>query len=263
VQVDGLEQTRYQFHKKKFKLRGPEPIWDLRTFQRRDDYEIVHGFAASAEYDAIHQRIICFAQGAYWIITDILHAPRAHRYDLHFHLNDHAYGRTALARYDNTTLIRSPHLLLAQPSDDSTSVSLDDGFVSRTYGVKHAAPVVRYSRHAADTIFQTVLYPYHECAPQLRLQRLPVGQSSSYRTNALVAGLRVVITEQDHIYEDTFRLLHNEMSTGYDYTYDRQQSQLITNAERSPLLQLRNQINLPTRNVPTSVNHTSGSAKTA
>ncbi|MEZ4617852.1 MAG: alginate lyase family protein [Caldilineaceae bacterium] len=45
VQVDGLEQTRYQFHKKKFKLRGPEPVWDLCTFVRHADHEIVHGFA--------------------------------------------------------------------------------------------------------------------------------------------------------------------------------------------------------------------------
>ncbi len=241
VQVDGLEQTRYCFHKKKFKVRGPEPIWELRTFQRHADHEIVHGYAASAEYEAIHQRIICFAQGTYWIITDILHAASAHRYDLRFHLNDHADGQTALERDEITTFIRSPHLLLAQPADEETSVSLDDGFVSRTYGVKHAAPVVRYSRYAADTIFQTVLYPYKTRAPELRVEQLSADQSSSYHKNALVAGLRTLITENGHGCEDTFCLLHSETGTGYDYAYDRQPSRLLANAKRNPPLQLATQ----------------------
>lgn len=237
VQVDGLEQTRYCFHKKKFKVRGPEPMWELRTFQRHTDHEIVHGYAASAEYEAIHQRIICFAQGSYWIITDLLQATSAHRYDLRFHLNDHADRQTALEQYGTTTLIRSPQLLLAQPSDERTSVSLDDGFVSRTYGVKHAAPIVLYSRYAADTIFQTVLYPYKTHAPELRVEQLPVDQHSSYCKKGLVAGLRTLITEKGRRYEDTFCLRQSETGTGYEYAYERQPSRLLTNAKRNPSLQ--------------------------
>ncbi|MCB0121862.1 MAG: heparinase II/III family protein, partial [Caldilineaceae bacterium] len=186
--------------------------------------EILHGYAASAEYDAVHQRVITFVHNRYWIITDLLHAPHSHRYDLRFHLNDHAYGQTALIWRDKMALVHSPHLLLAQPVDNSTHVLVEDGFVSRTYGVKHAAPVVRYSRYAADTIFQTVLYPYAQQPPQLLVQQLPVSASSPYRANALVAGLRVVITEHDQIHEDLFRLHQGRNGTGYDFHYSRRSS---------------------------------------
>lgn len=227
VQVDGLNQTRYQFHKRKFKVRGPEPIWDLRDYHLHPDYEIVHGYAASAEYDAVHQRIITFVQKRYWIITDILHAPANHHYDLRFHLNDHAYGKSALSRRDGMTLVRSPNLLLAQPADNLTRVYLEDGFVSRTYGVKHEAPVVRYSRRAADTIFQTVLYPYGATPPLLQVQQLPIEATSPYRHNALVAGLCVTITERNHIHEDTFRLHQGGERIGYEFHYSRQSSERL------------------------------------
>lgn len=234
VQVDGLDQTRYQFHKKKFKLRGPEPVWDLRAYHKRTDCEVIHGFAASDQYDAIHQRLIAFVHGTYWIITDILHAPRRHRYDLRFHLNDHAFGKTAVTWRDNMTIVQSPNLLLIQPSDEQASILIDEDAVSRTYGVKHAAPVVRYTKHAADTIFQTVLYPYAEQPPQLLVEQLPTGQSSPYRINALVAGIRLTILQDSQVLEDTFRLHHSTDRTGYDFLYSRRTSLMVKRASQLP-----------------------------
>lgn len=236
VQVDGLNQTRYQFHRKKFKLRGPEPVWDLRASHQWTDCEIVHGFAASTEYDAVHQRIIAFLQNRYWIITDILHAPRGHHYDLRFHLNDHAYGQTSIHWCDNMTLVESPHLLMAQPADPSTTVRVEEDFVSRTYGVKCAAPVIRYHKWAADAIFQTVLYPYAEQRPQIDVHRLPQPESSPYRVHALVAGLRIHMADDDHVYEDTFRIHQDHERTGYDYYYGRRTSQATVSFSRPSTL---------------------------
>ena len=235
VQVDGLEQTRYQFHKQKFKVRGPEPIWDLCTFAQYRDYEIVHGFAASAEYEVIHERIIYFVQGTYWLITDLLHAPSEHRYDLRFHLDAAADGLTTTAVVDNTTLVHAPHLLLAQPLNRQTQLHLEQGFVSQRYGVKQCAPVVRFQRHAADTIFHTVLYPFAQTAPQLRVDQL-AGQSATHPADArLMTSLRVTITTATECYVDTFRLVQNQHQITHAYEYDRQLAEPLTATTRPRL----------------------------
>lgn len=210
VQVDGQEQTCYVFHKKKFKLRGPEPSWQLCAFLQEDTFDLVHGLAASAEYDAVHERIIYFANHEYWLITDILRAPTAHRYDLHFHLAASAYGYTTVCTQGATTLIQAPHLLLAQPLDQQTALTLKDGYVSRRYGVKEAAPVVQITRHATSTVFHTVLYPYATVAPQVQITTPP-----------MQGALQVAITHGACTQLDRFQLTPQGADAPYHYTYTR------------------------------------------
>ena len=209
VQVDGKEQTCYVFHKKKFKLRGPEPRWELRAFLQEKTFDLVHGLAASAEYDAVHERIICFANHEYWLITDILRSATIHRYDLRFHLAAAAYGHTTLFTQGETALIQAPHLLLAQPVDEQTICTLNAGFVSCSYGVKEAAPVVQVTRHAASTVFHTLLYPYATTAPQVQL-----------KTHPMQSALQVAITHGACTQLDTFQLTQGADGS-YHYAYTR------------------------------------------
>ncbi|MEZ4861133.1 MAG: alginate lyase family protein [Caldilineaceae bacterium] len=221
VQVDGKEQIRYVFHKKKFKLRGPEPRWELRTFLCTANFDLVHGLAASAEYDAVHERIIWFAQRDYWLITDILRAPTRHRYDLHFHLADSAQERTTVKTTDKTILVQAPHLLLAQPVDDTTELIIQDGYLSRTYGAKVAAPVVRATRTAAMTVFHTVLYPYATVAPQVQVVVLPLGSQDKATDADGVIAVQVQIADDDHAYTDTFHAARSKEDVPYHYAYTR------------------------------------------
>ncbi|MEZ4732244.1 MAG: alginate lyase family protein [Caldilineaceae bacterium] len=244
VQVDGKEQTRYQFHKKKFKIRGPEPIWQLCAFLQKDNVDLVHGLAASTEYDAIHERMICFAHREYWIITDLLRAPTVHRYDLHFHLAASAYGQTTLRTQDNTVVLQAPHLLLAQPAHEQTTVVLHDGYVSRSYGVKEVAPVVQVTRSAATTIFHTVLYPYAAAAPQVQVEMHGRWPQDRYAATATDNACRVIITHADRVQVDTFHLAQQSVGAPYSYAYTRCEFPLSTapagqalltgNAEASP-----------------------------
>lgn len=172
ILVDGLNQTRYEFYKRKFKIRAPAPEFSLEGYAVQDGFEYLHGRAISREYDAIHDRKIVFLPPDYWIIIDVLTAREPHRYDLLFHLSDSACDRVVSSSEDETKLIDSPNLLIAQADDENCVVSIDDGYVSPGYGVKHRAPIVRFTRSGTSLAFHTVLHPYREARPDIRIERL-------------------------------------------------------------------------------------------
>lgn len=212
VQVDKKEQTRYLFHKRKYKIRGPEPEWELRDFLSGVDFDFVHGVAASYEYDAIHERSILFAGLDYWIVTDALFGESEHQYDLRFHLSDAAQGQTVLQHKRNTLLLQAPHLLIAQPTDPKQTVVLEEGFVSRTYGVKHKAPVLRSSCFAQNALFQSVLFPYAQKPPTIHLEQLPVWRGEHMCAPHEASGLRVWVQSAEKSFIDTF--LHARLADG-------------------------------------------------
>jgi hypothetical protein len=178
VTVDGLEQARYVPKGRRWRIDGPEPLHGMRLVASRESCDVVHGVVRSHEYDAIHERCIWFVCGEYWIVTDLLRAAGAHRYDLRFHLGAHALGECRIEHDAGTVRVCSPGLLVAQPDAPGTTVAIDDAFVSARYGEKRAAPVVRFTRHAADTEFQTVLHPFREAPPRLTVQALEVAHSA-------------------------------------------------------------------------------------
>lgn len=174
VQVDGKEQTHYVFHKTRYRIRGPAPDHELKQFSSTPSYDFVHGIARSHEYPVIHERKICFVWPEYWIVTDVLHAAEEHSYDLRFHLADTAYGKTSLTTAQGTRLVHAPHLVLAQPCDPQVTLLLDEGFVSRSYGQKEPAPVVRFQCQGVNVVFHTILFPFASERPQVRVQTIPV-----------------------------------------------------------------------------------------
>lgn len=192
VLVDGCNQTRYTPGKRKLKVSGPAPRHTLRAAIHGAQLDLLHGVAESHEYPVVHERLIAFVRGEYWIISDVLHGTGDHRYDLLFHLDHHAQGRTSVEQRGSTSLVSAPQMLLAQCAAGS-EVMIDDGFVSQRYGQKHAAPVIRTRRHGASTAFQSVLLPFKHEAPQLALRALSVStghdEPIGYRTQALAVDI--------------------------------------------------------------------------
>jgi uncharacterized heparinase superfamily protein len=178
VTVDGRNQTRYvpttlkeasrhAIGSLRHKVAGPAPEASVEAFVSGRNVDYVHGIARSHEYDAVHERRILFVGGEYWIVSDALHAQSPHRYDLRFHLGEHAWQRVGAAHDDDTLRYVSPHLLLAQPADPCTQTQVEEAFVSYRYGEKHAAPVLRFTREGEAAAFHTVLAPFRDAAPQV------------------------------------------------------------------------------------------------
>ncbi len=173
VLVDGRNQTRYEWKNNRFKISGPEPDRSMAAFVSKPGLDYLHGTAVSHEYSVIHERKILFINGEYWLILDLLHAQEPHQYDLLFHLSPVAQGQVSISLSENTLSMRSPQLMLAQPLVPTVLPSIQDGFVSTTYGSKACAPIIQLRQQASSTCFLTVVYPYKNTAPKISVEAPP------------------------------------------------------------------------------------------
>jgi hypothetical protein len=204
--VDGRNQTRYVFEKTRFKIRGPEPDHELRAFVQEERFDYLHGVARSHEYPVVHERKILFARPEYWIITDHLQAAEPHHYDLIFHLADEAWQQVETVAGEESCLVHAPHLVLAQPASKDVTLFVEDGYVSRTYGVKHPAPVLRFARCATNATFHTVLYPYknQNQRPQIHVTPIPVCRNNHLCSPGEAFALQITITQDGEQFNDLY-----------------------------------------------------------
>lgn len=191
VTVDERNQTAYLPGRRKFKIKGPAPEHELRSFDSGYDVDYLHGIARSHEYDAVHERKILFAVPDYWIVEDRLKAEQIHGYDLRFHLGAEDHGQTKEFLAAGTRIVQAPQLLLAQCNEPDTASSIEDGYVSRRYGERQAAPVVRYHRRARDSTFTTLLYPYRGAPPTIQMRSLAESGGGSLSAAAVAFELTI------------------------------------------------------------------------
>ncbi len=203
VTVDNKEQTRYEFRKNRFRIAGPEPTYELRTFLSNDRFDYLHGLIHSHEYPVTHERRLFFVRPFYWVITDILHAAETHRYDLRFHLSHHAFGQTVCTANQSTQTVDAPHLLLAQPQDPEIAITVEDGFVSSTYGVKQPAPVVCYTCQRTTAIFHTVLFPYKTKRPVIEVTPIAVLADQHQCVSNQALAVRIDVQHNNQHWVDT------------------------------------------------------------
>jgi Heparinase II/III-like protein/Heparinase II/III N-terminus len=178
VCVDGRNQTRYvpkaiketsrhAHGSVRHKVAGPAPDAALLEFAHSPSVSVLHGRAASAEYDAVHERVIVFVGRRYWIVSDTLRAQARHDYALRFQLSEQATTLTRLR--DDAQGIHSPNLLLVQPTRSGQHLGIVDSWVSPRYGCKLAAPAVVCRASAANVDFDTVLVPFGSDPPEVRV----------------------------------------------------------------------------------------------
>ena len=219
VLVDGKNQTRYVQGKRKYKIKGPEPLHEVKSFITGTGFDFFQGVAKSHEYPVIHERSIFFIcqenSPQYWIISDRLVAKEPHRYDLRFHLSNDAQGKVELG-YDNHAVIaNSPHLLLAQPLSQNISPSIEQGFLSDSYGIKHPAPVIQFNQSASTACFHSVLLPYRRSRPGLNVQAMPIISNAGSCADHAASCIRIRISEADWMVDDVYFLNHLEDDRQY------------------------------------------------
>jgi uncharacterized heparinase superfamily protein len=194
VGVDGLNQTRYipkpireaSRHAPgsvRHKISGPPPETTLLEAHSGARFDLLHGRCASHEYDAVHERCIVFVDRRYWIVSDWLRAPSEHDYLLNFQLA--APQPLEWHSDDNGTLLRSDGLSIAQPRRDGQRARLDEGHVSQRYGHKQSAIALRTQMRSRDADFDSVLLPWRDAAPHLRVSALPALGQRGERLDAL------------------------------------------------------------------------------
>jgi Heparinase II/III N-terminus/Heparinase II/III-like protein len=208
VMVDGKNQTRYEFYKEKFKIRGEAPVFELKAFNTLADLDYVHGIARSYEYPVAHERKIVFLSQEYWVICDMLTATDLHDYDLLFHLSADAQNNVQSGSNHSCTWIDSPHLILAQPKNAFITNFIDSGYVSPTYGIKQVAPIVRFSQQARTCSFYTVIYPYKLTRPTLSVSFVPVSSAYGICPDMEAACLSITIDNGNIRFKDLLLFAH-------------------------------------------------------
>lgn len=172
VLVDGLDQTPYR----RGKPKGATAFGRLIGRHRVDGLDVLTAEAVSPRYDAVHVRHLVFVRDAYWVVVDVLRAPREHTYQARWHLDAARPGEPAAVLHDRAAgpVLVAPGAVLALPPGRSARV--EDGWVSREYGVKQPAPVlVEDAAPGQDAVFATLLLPAGGPRPEPDLlpERLP------------------------------------------------------------------------------------------
>jgi hypothetical protein len=138
VCVDGLDQTPYRPGKPK------GPVSTARFVHHVADgaaVEMVVGTATSPRYDARHTRAIALVGGDHWVVHDRLLADAPHRYAARWHLAPGPTDAVHIATLGDDHVVETPGVRIRVPARCGT-VTVEDGWISPEYGVKHPAPVV-------------------------------------------------------------------------------------------------------------------------
>ena len=145
VTVDGLDQTPYRAGKP----RHPTSKATLLGRWSVPGLDVLSGEVVSPSYDTRHRRTLAFVDDDFWVVHDRLRGGSAHTYVARWHLSPEAHGRTGVFHRDRQTTVRAPGLTLIVPRWCG-EITIEDGWVSATYGVKLPAPVVVLT--AADVV---------------------------------------------------------------------------------------------------------------
>ena len=215
VVVDGLDQMPYRCGRPVDR----EPVTTLKQFVSTTGFDYLHGQVISNQYPVIHERMVFFVLPEYWIVTDRLTSEDNHDYDLYFHLTSRAQDQTSLVVHDVCHIICSPNLLIAQSSSPDTKVAIEQGYVSPEYGIKHLAPVIKFSKQqASTTVFNTVLYPYKDQPPVLQVTKMPVYQNGRLCKSSEASALQISLkTPEGGCFEDYYFVNHGPTVNGYDF----------------------------------------------
>lgn len=204
VMIDKKNQTAYLPGKNKFKIKGPGPDYELKSFVTRPGFDYLHGIAKSHEYEVIHERKIFFVGGEYWLVSDLLRAGQKHDYDLLFHLSDEAFEKTSVLIEEETVHVHAPHLVIAQVDCPDIQLHVDEGYVSPCYGKKHPAPILRFAAHGKNRSYHTIMYPYQMQLPKIAMKYLSVSGVSGKPVSNLTSALCVTFIQEGKIIEDLF-----------------------------------------------------------
>ena len=208
VTVDGMNQVEYCFNpaRGKFKIRGRRPEAELRHFISRNHFDYLQGVARSPVYTAIHERSILFVLGEYWLVSDNLHDKKMHEYCLRYHLSRQLDGPPRVVRDEHSVRIESSNLMMLLPykGENGIKVEIESGFISSTYGEKHPAPMINIECWGNSAEFNTILFPFKEKAPDLKLKYLWPENNHELSLSSKVSAFSLEINSGDRRVTDYF-----------------------------------------------------------
>lgn len=169
VVVDDKEQDRFN-EKNLFWMRNEAKVkvnkWE--TNEVYDFLETQHfGYERLSEPINHRRQILFNKKESYWVIKDILTGKGKHTFDLYFHF---APMKLEIEKEDplvaNSNIAGGRNIVIVPMETKGLKVSIQEGWVSYSYGEKVTALVIRYSRTTRTPVqFVTVIYPFKAFVP--------------------------------------------------------------------------------------------------
>lgn len=159
IEVDALDQVRYEPGPKRMKVRGPAPRQALLRICSTAGQSYAHAKCTSPQYAVTHHRRILLVDDLFWIIADDLLADEPHTYRSRLQLAPDTTTRPIETCDPRQTAVSTESLQLLFASDSDHSVIVEQGQVSPRYGVRSAAPRICVTAFAKSLRLVTLLLP--------------------------------------------------------------------------------------------------------
>jgi hypothetical protein len=189
IQVDGCEQNDFDLSHL-FSLGEPVEI-RINEWQTDHSYDFLDaeysGFESLRDPITHRRQILFHKMERYWIIRDILfnsiktHPITEHEFELNLHL-----APMELAAFSGDPLSinagdsSSANIAIIPLNPNGLEITIDEGWVSYSYGSKVKAPVIKYRRFSKCPVnFITVFYPYSHDKQKMDTQKIREAASAS------------------------------------------------------------------------------------
>lgn len=157
-----------------------------------------HGFdfvsgVGPASNNASSRRSVLFVKPEYWIVMDRMSGDSPHCYEQFWHL-DAAIAKSL--RHDpRTNQLQTPAMVLASPMSESSYV-LGEGWFSPRYRERTKAPLLKRSEIRTGSLtWSTVIMPYTESKPEIKVERIAPPMSSGGQEPAALKVTRGTTTD--------------------------------------------------------------------
>ena len=138
VTIDGVDQTPYRSGKPKGDTASSH-LLQRATVPRLD---VLWGQTRSPSYEVVHRRRVLFVDGTYWLIEDELDGDRPHHYQLRLHLTPDQQDVRMEPTADGAAVISDRVAIVVV---GNTTAAIEPGWVSVSYGIKEAAPILTFT----------------------------------------------------------------------------------------------------------------------
>jgi uncharacterized heparinase superfamily protein len=182
IQVDGQEQN--EFDSFNLFLLGRQTQVKVNGWQTSDEYDFLDTEHSGYErlLDSItHRRQIFFnKQEGYWLIKDILtgntqfQSQRRHEFALNLHFAPLEIAIDPANPLSVVASVRNSASMIVFPfRSDGLELSVEQGWISYSYGTKVKTPLVIYRKSANTPVeFLTLFYPYLGTRPKIDLSEI-------------------------------------------------------------------------------------------
>lgn len=184
ITIDGADQTRYLSRTK----HGPEVSIERARWHLGERSDWVVASARSVEYSPVHTRVLVFLLRQYLLIIDVVTIDDGaqHTAELRFHLSE---GEPSLHRDGQQARLVGGPVQLLTALEPGAVATLEPGWMSLEYGVKHPAPVVAVSQSGdCDLVFASAVGPRRTHGGTLLLRELHRLGHNGFRVEGTLDG---------------------------------------------------------------------------